>query len=167
MTIWWSLHISQTFVKFGWYTNFKQLLMLFFFLKKKLVAYTKSFQSCPWQIGLRWWEPATMIAARYGAKYSRMDQVKFVEDSLKKISSDMACRGRTYPFKFFKGCCLPHIKSQRLSSIKRSAKTTYHHYHHHHHHHHQVITCYKKNNLGIFLLLQTHESHETNWQNIL
>ena len=30
----------------------------------------------------------------YGTKYSRIDQVKFVEDSL----------SRPYPFKFFKGC---------------------------------------------------------------
>ena len=37
-----------------------------------------------------------------------MDQVKFVEDSLYKTWSDMVCLGRTYHFKFFKGC-LPQI----------------------------------------------------------
>ena len=44
----------------------------------------------------------------YGTKYSRMDQVKFVEDSLYKIRKDMVCLGRPYPFNFFKGC-LPQI----------------------------------------------------------
>ena len=43
-----------------------------------------------------------------GTKYSRMDQVKFVEDSLSKIWMDMVCLSRLYPFKFFKGC-LPKI----------------------------------------------------------
>ena len=44
----------------------------------------------------------------YGTKYSRMDQVKFVKDSLQKIWSDMVCWGRPYHFKFFRGC-LPQI----------------------------------------------------------
>ena len=38
----------------------------------------------------------------YVTKYSRMDQVKFVEDSLSKILRDMVCC-RLYLFKFFKG----------------------------------------------------------------
>ena len=38
-----------------------------------------------------------------GSRYSRMDQVKFVEASLKKFWSDMVC-SRPYHFKFFKGC---------------------------------------------------------------
>ena len=37
-----------------------------------------------------------------------MDQVKFVEDSLYKIWSDMVCFGTPDHFKFFKGC-LPQI----------------------------------------------------------
>ena len=40
--------------------------------------------------------------------YSRMDQVKFVEDSLQKIWSDIVCLGRPYHFKVFKDC-LPHV----------------------------------------------------------
>ena len=40
----------------------------------------------------------------YGTKYSRMDQVKFVEDSLLKIWRDIVCLIRPCPFKFFKGC---------------------------------------------------------------
>ena len=44
----------------------------------------------------------------YGSRYSRMDQVKFVKDSLQKIWSDMFCLGRPYHFKFFKDC-LPKI----------------------------------------------------------
>ena len=36
------------------------------------------------------------------AKYSRMDQLKFVEDSFLKIWSDMVCLGRPYHLKFFK-----------------------------------------------------------------
>ena len=42
----------------------------------------------------------------YGTKYSRMDQVKFVEDSLYKISKDIVCFKQTIPFQI----------SQRLSS---------------------------------------------------
>ena len=43
-----------------------------------------------------------------GSRYSRMDQVKLVEDSLGKIWSDMVRLGRPYPFKSFNGC-LPQI----------------------------------------------------------
>ena len=43
-----------------------------------------------------------------GSRYSRMEQVKFVEDRLQNILSDMVCLGRPYHFKFFKGC-LPQI----------------------------------------------------------
>ena len=43
-----------------------------------------------------------------GTKYSRVDQVKFVEDSLSKIRSDMVCLSRPYHLKIFKGS-LPQI----------------------------------------------------------
>ena len=43
-----------------------------------------------------------------GTKYSRMNQVKFVEESLWKIWSYMLCLSRSYQFKFFKSC-LPQI----------------------------------------------------------
>ena len=36
--------------------------------------------------------------------FRRVDQVKFVEDSLQKIWRDIFCLSRAYPFKFFKGC---------------------------------------------------------------
>ena len=42
----------------------------------------------------------------YGTKYLRMEQVKFVEDSLEKLSRDWL--SRPYCFKSFKGC-LPQI----------------------------------------------------------
>ena len=41
---------------------------------------------------------------KYETRYSRMDQVKFVEDNLLKIWSDMARLRRPYYFRFFKGC---------------------------------------------------------------
>ena len=44
----------------------------------------------------------------FGTKYSRMDQVKFVEDSLKKFEGIIVCLHRPYHFKIFKGC-LPQI----------------------------------------------------------
>ena len=44
----------------------------------------------------------------FGSRYSRMDRVKFVEDSLYKIWSVMACLSRPYHFKFFKGY-LPQV----------------------------------------------------------
>ena len=34
------------------------------------------------------------VLVMYGSGYSRMDQVKFVEDSLSKIRSDMVCLSR-------------------------------------------------------------------------
>ena len=43
-----------------------------------------------------------------GTKYSRMDQVKFVEDSLQKISRIMVWLSRQNSLRFFK-CCLPQI----------------------------------------------------------
>ena len=43
-----------------------------------------------------------------GTKYSRMEQVKFVEANLQKIWSDMICLSRPCHFRFFKGC-LPQI----------------------------------------------------------
>ena len=41
-------------------------------------------------------------------KYSRMDQIKFMEGSLLKIWRSMFCLSRPYSFKCFKGC-LPQI----------------------------------------------------------
>ena len=43
-----------------------------------------------------------------GSRYSRIDPVKFVENSLLKNWTDMVCLGRSYHFKYFKGC-LPQI----------------------------------------------------------
>ena len=40
----------------------------------------------------------------YGTKYSRMDQVKFVEESLKRFEGVWSALKRQYSFKFFKGC---------------------------------------------------------------
>ena len=44
----------------------------------------------------------TEIVKTYGTKYSSMDQVKFVKDSLEKLWSDMVCLSRPYNFKFLK-----------------------------------------------------------------
>ena len=44
----------------------------------------------------------------YETKYSRVDQVKFVEDSFKKIWRDMVCLSRPYPF---------HIPSNFLKAV--------------------------------------------------
>ena len=44
----------------------------------------------------------------YGLRYSRMDQVKFVEKNLQEIWSDLVCLSTPYHFKFFKGC-LPQV----------------------------------------------------------
>ena len=48
------------------------------------------------------------VFAINGTKYLRMNQIKFVEDSLKKIWGDVVCLSRPYPFKFLKDC-LPQI----------------------------------------------------------
>ena len=39
-----------------------------------------------------------------GPRYSKMDQVKFVEDNLQTAFNDMVCLSRPCHFKFFKGC---------------------------------------------------------------
>ena len=38
----------------------------------------------------------------YGSRCSRIDQVKYVEDSREKILSDMICLGRPYHLKFLR-----------------------------------------------------------------
>ena len=48
------------------------------------------------------------IIVLYGSRYSRLDQVKFVEDSLLKTWSDMVCQSKPYHFEFFKDF-LPQI----------------------------------------------------------
>ena len=51
-----------------------------------------------------------------GTKYSRIDQVKIVEDSLYQIWRGMSCFGRWYLFKFFEGS-LPQILIGPFSKI--------------------------------------------------
>ena len=53
----------------------------------------------------------------YKTKYSRMDQVKFVEDSLWRIGRDMVWLSRPYPFKFFKGCLLQILLGPFLNTL--------------------------------------------------
>ena len=50
-----------------------------------------------------------------------MDQVKFVEDSIKKMGSDMVCLGRPYHFTFYKGC-LPQILPSPFLNTLSDAK---------------------------------------------
>ena len=45
---------------------------------------------------------------KLGTKYSRMNQIKFVEDSLYKNWRGLVCLKQTTPLRFFKGC-LPQI----------------------------------------------------------
>ena len=63
-----------------------------------------------------------------GQSIQKMDQVKFVEDSLRKVWSDMVCLSRPYNFNFFKGCLpqislgpflntLPHIFISNVSNV--------------------------------------------------
>ena len=61
--------------------------------------------------GLRWMLPSV------GSRYSRMDQVKYMEDSLWKIWSDMVCLSRPYHFKFFKACLLQVLLCPFLSTL--------------------------------------------------
>ena len=49
-----------------------------------------------------------LVRIWYGKKYSRMDQVKFEEDSFLKIWSDMVCLSRPYHFRSSYRC-LPQI----------------------------------------------------------
>ena len=43
-----------------------------------------------------------LLRITYGSRYSKLGQVKFMEDSLSKIWSDMIFLGRPYYFNFFK-----------------------------------------------------------------
>ena len=65
------------------------------------------------------------LFSTFGKRYSRMDQVKLLEESLLKNWRDMVCLSRPYPFKYFKSChpqilfkpflnTLSHLKSRRL-----------------------------------------------------
>ena len=58
----------------------------------------------------------------YGTKYSRMGQVKLVEDSLKKIWTDMVCLSRPYPFKFFEGCLPQILLCPSLNTLSHALK---------------------------------------------
>ena len=51
---------------------------------------------------------ASVMMELNGTKSSRMDYIKFVEDSIWKIWRDMVCLRRPYRFKFFK-CFLPQV----------------------------------------------------------
>ena len=103
-----NLHKSIIMIKFrykhcwkksNWmYTCKSSFRNLFFFFSKSSQVYQKPKESkkcCHGRVGV--WV--------IGAKYSKMDQVKFVEDILDKC---VVCWGRPYHFKFFKGC-LPQI----------------------------------------------------------
>ena len=103
-----NLHKSIIMIKFrykhcwkksNWmYTCKSSFRNLFFFFSKSSQVYQKPKESkkcCHGRVGV--WV--------IGAKYSKMDQVKFVEDILDKC---VVCWGRPYHFKFFKGC-LPHF----------------------------------------------------------
>ena len=57
----------------------------------------------------------------YCTKYLRMDLVKFVEDSLLKIWSDMVCLSRPYHSKFFEGY-LPQTSFTTLQVSEITAK---------------------------------------------
>ena len=52
-----------------------------------------------------------------GTKYSRMDQVKFVEDSLNKIERVWSVENRSYSFNIFKGCLPQILLGPFLSSL--------------------------------------------------
>ena len=58
-----------------------------------------------------------------GTKYSRMGQVKFVEDTLADLPKRKICLSRPYHFKFFKGCSnlffLLLLFDQKLMSIPK------------------------------------------------
>ena len=64
----------------------------------------ENFIFCAVQIPL--WHPSPTfdlsVSLRYGSRYSKIDQFKFVEDSLLKNLSDMVCLSRPCHFKFFK-----------------------------------------------------------------
>ena len=57
-----------------------------------------------------------ITAVTYGTKYSRVDQVKFVEDSLQKTWRDMVLN-RPYPFKFFQGCLSQFFLGTLLNTL--------------------------------------------------
>ena len=69
------------------------------------------------------WEASTFFLfvlnerAESGTKCPRMDLVKFLEDSLLKVWSDMVLLSRPYHFKFFKGCLLPISPGPFLNTL--------------------------------------------------
>ena len=59
---------------------------------------------------------------KYGSRYSTMDWVKLVEDSLWKIWSDMACLSSLYQFKFFRGCLPQIFLGPFLNTLKKQRR---------------------------------------------
>ena len=62
----------------------------------------------------------------FGTKYSRMDQVKFVETTFKKFEAIWSDRllGRPYQFKFFKGCLLQILLCLFLNALSQLSMHT-------------------------------------------
>ena len=56
----------------------------------------------------------------FGTKYSRMDQVNFVKDSLEKVWRDMVYLSRPYSFKLFKGCSPQIFFGPFLNTLSQS-----------------------------------------------
>ena len=53
----------------------------------------------------------------YGSRYSRTDEVKFVEDSLSNIWRNMVCLSRPYSFKFYKGYLLQILLGPFMNTL--------------------------------------------------
>ena len=64
-----------------------------------------------------------ITAVTYGTKYSRVDQVKFVEDSLQKIWRDMVLN-RPYPFNVFQGCLSQILLGPLLNTLSHIGLST-------------------------------------------
>ena len=59
------------------------------------------------------------------SRNSRMDQTKFVEDSLSKMWSDMVCLGRPYHFEFFKDYLPQILPGPFLNNLTQIPYMTY------------------------------------------
>ena len=95
-----SVHVSKNWI---WEHNYPEIWLMMSTTKPEcwpVLSISKLLTASTGKL-LRW-------THLFGSRYSRMHQVKFVEDRLLKIWSYMVCLSSSYHLKLFKGC-LPKI----------------------------------------------------------
>ena len=105
----------------GPFLNTLTELMLLLFFKKVMTPFMDRAQVINnWgALGWMWFKSLLIRATSTRSRYSRMDQVTFVEDFLSKFWINMICFSRLYHFKFFKDCLPQILLSPSLNTLTK------------------------------------------------